>query len=519
MWRELKKAYPKVEKPLPTGVKDMKGKVITNPTDKKKVTIEHFKHRMRKRSCMDNVEEVSNLNEDLFKERLKEAKQNVSDPFKKEELDKVIKNLKKGKCKDPDNYIYELFSDGVIGNDLRDSLLIMMNKMKGQMKIPDSLRNANITILHKNKDKLDLNNWRGIFVTSVIRAILMKMIYGRTYEIVDKNMSDAQIGARKGKSVRNHLFVLNAILSDVLSSKKKQAIDISILDFKQMFDAEEISNVLNAFYEVGIKDDMIALLYEANENVTFAVKTPSGLTETRNITNKVMQGDVMAPLLSSNFVDVNIVKPAISTGNIFMYKDKVPIPPLIMQDDTLTVSACGMKTSKMNTMINTHASVMGLQFGSEKCVKIHVGKNHNPDICGEGKVDAWVDEIVKEEDGNERVKDKYMGKVNMKIVQDKKYLGQIVSEDSKNDKNIKDKVNKSFGNVNKIISTLSERPFGSFTFQAAELMRDGVLLGSMLNNSETWINLTKKSIEELEKPDKLLRDSFLNQNHPQFFII
>ena len=37
-------------------------------------------------------------------------------------------------------------------------------------------------------------------------------------------------------------------------------------------------------------------------------------------------------------------------------------------------------------------------------------------------------------------------------------------------------------------------------------MRNGILLGSMLNNSETWINLTKKNIEELEKPDKLLRD-------------
>ena len=52
---------------------------------------------------------------------------------------------------------------------------------------------------------------------------------------------------------------------------------------------------------------MIAL---GNE-VTFAVKTPSGLTETRSITNKVMQGDLMAPLPSSNFVDINFAKPAI----------------------------------------------------------------------------------------------------------------------------------------------------------------------------------------------------------------
>ena len=68
------------------------------------------------------------------------------------------------------------------------------------------------------------------------------------------------------------------------------------------------------FMKLELNDDMIALVNEVNENVTFAVKTPSGLTETRSITNKVMQGDVMAPLLSSNFVDINFVKPAIKTG-------------------------------------------------------------------------------------------------------------------------------------------------------------------------------------------------------------
>ena len=50
----------------------------------------------------------------------------------------------------------------------------------------------------------------------------MKLVYERTYKTIDKNMSDAQVGARKKKSVRNHLFVLNAILADVVSSKTKE---------------------------------------------------------------------------------------------------------------------------------------------------------------------------------------------------------------------------------------------------------------------------------------------------------
>ena len=135
-----------------------------------------------------------------------------------------------------------------------------MNRIKKDIVVPECLRKANITILHKKGSKLDLNNWRGIFVCSVIRTILMKLIYERTYATVTSNMTDAQIGARKNKSVRNHLFILNSIISDVLSSNKKKPIDLNIMDFRQMFDAEELPTVLNAFYDAGVKDDLFAVL-------------------------------------------------------------------------------------------------------------------------------------------------------------------------------------------------------------------------------------------------------------------
>ena len=53
----------------------------------------------------------------------------------------------------------------------------------------------------------------------------------------------------------------------------------------------------------------------------------------------------------------------------------------------------------------------------------------------------------------------YTGKKEMKEVVEKKYLGDIISFDGKNKKNIKDRINKATGNVNKIINTLNERPF------------------------------------------------------------
>ena len=52
---------------------------------------------------------------------------------------------------------------------------------------------------------------------SVLRTIFMKLVHERTYDQVSSSMTDAQIGARKQKSVRNHIIVLNFIISDVVS--------------------------------------------------------------------------------------------------------------------------------------------------------------------------------------------------------------------------------------------------------------------------------------------------------------
>ena len=66
----------------------------------------------------------------MFEERLNKAKYIKSDSFNMEELNKVLKSLKTGKSRDPDNLIGELFKMGAIGDDLKISILMMMNKFK-----------------------------------------------------------------------------------------------------------------------------------------------------------------------------------------------------------------------------------------------------------------------------------------------------------------------------------------------------------------------------------------------------
>ena len=100
----------------------------------------------------------------------------------------------------------------------------------------------------------------------------------------------------------------------------------------------------------------------------------------------------------------------------------------------------------------------------------------------------------------------------MKNVTEKKYLGDLISCDLKNNKNIKKIVGKGTGNVNKIVSTLSERPYGKHFFKAAKLMREGLLINSLLTNSESWVNVLEKDVENLGKCDTMLLRKILSEN-------
>ena len=121
----------------------------------------------------------------------------------------------------------------------------------------------------------------------------------------------------------------------------------------------------------------------------------------------------------------------------------------------------------------------------------------------------WQDKITNDDNGKDILDDEYSGKENMNSVQKKKHLGDIITNDLKNSLKIQDRTNKAIDNVDKIVSGLIERPYGKNTFRAAKIMREAMLIGPMLNNSETWNNITKYDINELTKPDTILQRKLL----------
>ena len=134
------------------------------------------------------------------------------------------------------------------------------------------MKEATISTIPKSGSKVLLKNERGIFVLSAVRTILMRLLYNTHYETINSHMSDSNVGGRRNMSCINHIFVINGIIHETHSSKKSTPVTIQIYDYKQMFDSMELEEAVSDVFDSGLKDNSLALLYDANTNIKFIVK-------------------------------------------------------------------------------------------------------------------------------------------------------------------------------------------------------------------------------------------------------
>ena len=504
LWKTMNKLWPKVETKLPSAKKNRRGQIISEPNALKLLLAKEYKERLRARPVRPDFDDSEILKQEIFKMKLKIAASKKSNPWTMQNLDKALSDLKIGRSRDPEGLINEIFKNNVIGNDLKKSLLLMFNNIKNNQKIPQFMNLANITTVPKRGSKLNLQNERGIFRVSVLRSILMRLIYNEKYEIIDRNMSDCQVGGRKQKGCRNNILIINGIIHDIIS-KKKQPVLLQIYDYRQMFDAIGLQEALSDAFDVGIDDDNLALIHEANRSISMSVKTTNGLTERQVIENVVLQGDTLGSILASVQVD-NICKSVESSGYGYRYKDVLGISVLALVDDMIGVTNAGHEAHQMNAVINAKTAEKRLQFGVEKCKTMLIGGNSNNIVNNNLSVDTW--KVEYQVDATEdKLVEIFDGKSEIEMTDKQKYLGFFLSSEGDNMVNIKEMQKKSVWVSKKIFNRLYSLNLKQYFFESAMIFLNVILRSSILYGAESYYNLKEKEIRTLER----IEENFLRQ--------
>ena len=303
MWKLKKSIWPKKQESLPGGKINNQGHMVTDSEEIKELYFNEFKERLRSRPSHPDLKEIHEVKEELFKLKLEKAKTKVSSDWTMKDLEDVLKQIQKGKSRDPEGISREVFHPSVKGENLKKSILIMFNLMKKQGTIPNFMKRAIISPIPKKGSPFKLSNERGIFIVNSVRILLMKLIYNSNYNTIEDNMSESNIGSRKNRSSIDHIFVINSIIHEQLLSTKNSPIQIQICDFQQMFDGMDLKEAISNLFDSGVKDDHLPLIYEANKNIKIQVKTPNGLTVEQTLKENVLQGDTLSSIIASNQVD------------------------------------------------------------------------------------------------------------------------------------------------------------------------------------------------------------------------
>ena len=123
--------------------------------------------------------------------------------------------------------------------------------------------------------------------------------------------------------------------------------------------------------------------------------------------------------------------------------------------------------------------------------KLHVGHSQEEHKCQELRVEHWTElEMQNDITGEIEMKDTFAGELMMEEKDEEKYLGDVISNDGRNIKNIKARIAKGKGIVTKILTMLEGIPFGQHYFEVGILLRDSLLVSSILFNAEAWYNLS-----------------------------
>ena len=115
---------------------------------------------------------------------------------------------------------------------------------------------------------------------------------------------------------------------------------------------------------------------------------------------------------------------------------------------------------------------------------------------------------MSEKDANFGLSLQVHGTAIRRVTHDK-YLGDFIAstiqgEDGCNSSNVKYRKSKGIGINSRIMTLLQSISLGHHYIEIAITIRESMMVGGVLFNSEVWYNLTQYNIEDLEDLDKSL---------------
>ena len=134
-------------------------------------------------------------------------------PVTFQEIEKLINNLPNKKSSGYDNLSNILLKQ--IKSSIIYPLTIICNQSIREGEFPHDMKAADVSPLHKNKERHVVTNYRPISLLITLSKILEKVVYSRVYNFLVETdqLYQSQYGFRSGHSCQNAISELIVTIS------------------------------------------------------------------------------------------------------------------------------------------------------------------------------------------------------------------------------------------------------------------------------------------------------------------
>ena len=352
-------------------------------------------------------------------------------------------------------------SDGIL-----QPLLQVLNIIKVKREIPETWRRVLITMIYKNKgSRLNLEKYRGIFLTVIVSKVFERMLQARMKPNLDK-VSLFQGGSRTKRGAADDLFLLRSSIDH--SKYMNKSIYLTTYDFQQAFDSLWLQDCILVLKKLGVEKYILKLIYEMNKKAVVQIKTPYGLTEPVDVTDIVKQGGILgSPMCSATTAEYCGQNKGISMGS-------ATIASLAFVDDIADISATFEDAISSHKNALQFAERKKLQLAYDKCFIMLINRKQN------AKVPVLEIEGEKVQEAS--------------II---KYLGDMFNEKRNNDSLMEDRIRRGTATTVSIYGFMREASLGIHTLGVYLLLHNAIFLPGVIFNSEVWSNITDANMKSL----------------------
>ena len=214
----------------------------------------------------------------------------------------VLKELNATKAKQ-ENYISIKLIKGSI--ELFSSVLSrMFNFYIDKTSFPNSLKQADVTLVHKKDDTNDKNNYTPVRILPSFSKAFEKCLFDQIYAYIDGILSNAQCGFRKDFSTQYSIISMterwrrNLDQGDICGAL--------FTDLSKAFECLVHDFLIAKFEAYGFTDESLKLINSYVTNRKHSTKTKSSYSSFLDLVIGVLQGSILGTLLLNLYIYIYI---------------------------------------------------------------------------------------------------------------------------------------------------------------------------------------------------------------------